>query len=146
MKIVKLFLAGIILLFAFYFRLLFWASWRVLAFSAIIIFGLGLILSELRGLSRKYANKKRVSSFLIFAIASLALSYALALEIKFNLTKFIVLNADANQLEKLGQHFVIGYRNFEEIKTLVSKRAVGGVFITTRNIRNKTKQDIQQEI
>lgn len=146
MKIVKLFLAGIILLFAFYFRLPFWASWRVLAFSAIIIFGLGLILSEIRGLSRKYANKKRVSSFLIFAIASLALSYALALEIKFNLTKFIVLNADANQLEKLGQHFVIGYRNSDEIKTLVSKRAVGGVFITTRNIRNKTKQDIQQEI
>ncbi|MCL1466457.1 glycoside hydrolase family 3 N-terminal domain-containing protein [Argonema galeatum] len=146
MKIVKLFLAVIILLFAFNFRLPFWASWRVLAFSAIIIFGLGLILSEIRGLSRKYAKKRRVSSFLIFAIASLALSHALALEIKFNLTKSIVLNADANKIEKLGQHFVIGYRNFEEIKTLVYKRAVGGVFITTRNIRNKTKQDIQQEI
>ncbi|MFB2967950.1 glycoside hydrolase family 3 N-terminal domain-containing protein [Aerosakkonema sp. BLCC-F183] len=139
-KIVKLFLALAILGIAFCYRQPFLAGGRELAFVAIIIVGVGLIVTEVIGF------KKRLSAVSILAIASLALCIATGLEIKFNLAKQSVLNADIAKLENLGQHFIVGYRNFDEIKTLVSKRAIGGVFVTARNIKNKSKQEIQQEI
>ncbi|MBD2186425.1 glycoside hydrolase family 3 protein [Aerosakkonema funiforme] len=139
-KIVKLFLALAILSVAFYYRQPLFAGGRSLALAAIIIVGVGLILTEIIGF------KKTLSAVAILAIASLALCTATGLEIKFNLAKQNVLNTDIAKLEKLGQHFIVGYRNFDEIKTLASKRAIGGVFVTARNIKNKSKQEIQQEI
>lgn len=145
MQIVKILLAIALIFPAFCFRLLFWASWRYYTFWAIIICGLALIVWEASKLTR-VKNKRKVSSFLIVAIASFSLSYTLIVETRFQGTKYSVLNADPQKLENLGQHFIVGYRNFDEIENLVTKNAIGGVFITARNVKNKTKQDIQQEI
>ena len=50
------------------------------------------------------------------------------------------------QMERLGQHLVVGYRNFEEVQTLVQNGGVGGIFITRHNLDGQTIEQLQQEI
>lgn len=57
-----------------------------------------------------------------------------------------VLQANPHKLQELGQRFILGYRDFEEIKLLVEYGAVGGVYITRRNIQGKTFSQVQNEI
>lgn len=47
---------------------------------------------------------------------------------------------------RIGDHFMIGYTNEEEVRTLANIGAIGGIFITTRNIQGKSKEDITAEI
>jgi beta-N-acetylhexosaminidase len=145
-RIFKLFLALSVALIAFYFRTPFLAGLRDLAFWSVLLISLGLILSESGKLKKNNGIQKNLIGFLILAIACLSFSTATGLQIKFHLTKQRVFNADSAILEKLGQHFILGYRDLTEVKNLVEKRAINGIFITVRNIKNKTKDEIQQEI
>ncbi|MBW4495366.1 MAG: glycoside hydrolase family 3 protein [Oscillatoria princeps RMCB-10] len=145
-SILKLFLAAAILPVAFYVRSPLLASVRFELLGAIAVLGLGLIFSEILGLREKKPNQKAALSKAVVTVASLGLIVAVAGEINFALAKQSVLNADPYRLEKLGRHLVAGYSNFDEIKQLVSKKAVGGVFVTAKNVSNKSPEEIQQEI
>ncbi|HBB34007.1 MAG TPA: glycosyl hydrolase family 3 [Cyanobacteria bacterium UBA8803] len=149
---VKLCLAILIVWVACYFRTPLLASVRLWAFWGLVLLSVGLLLTEIPKLkigtraSEKGKNGQIIISWAIATLTAFGLASAATSEVKFNLTKQTVLNQDHSQLGNLGQHFIIGYRNFDEIKQLVEKRAIGGVFITARNIKNKTKAEIQQEI
>ncbi len=146
MKLLKLCLAVVLLLLAFYFRTPLLASLRVWVLGFILVSSVGLMSSEILILRNNSILRKSLVIFLILTLTSFSLSAAVAFELKFNLTKHTILNQTPNQLETLGQHFIIGYRNLDEVKKLIRKRAIGGVFITRRNINNKTKEQIKQEI
>ena len=60
--------------------------------------------------------------------------------------KNTIHNAAPEKLQKVGRHIITGYRDFAEIQALVKKGGVGGVFITRRNVRGKTIDEIQQDI
>ncbi|MEQ8754821.1 MAG: glycoside hydrolase family 3 N-terminal domain-containing protein [Coleofasciculus sp. G1-WW12-02] len=145
-KLIKLALAIILVFPAFYLRTPFLASVRGWAFGLVFILSLGLIIAEISGWKKNSSQKEVILSVLILAIASFSFSLAVTKEVKFQLTKQAILNREASQLETLGQHFIVGYRNFEEVKILVEKGAIAGVFITKRNIQNKTQDEIHQEI
>ena len=145
-KLVKLALAISLVFPAVYFRTPWLASLRDWAFGLVFILSLGLIVSEIAGWTRNSSQRQVILSVLILAIASFSFSLAVTTEVKFQLTKQAILNREASQLETLGQHFIVGYRNLEEVKILVEKGAIAGVFITRRNIQNKTPDEIQQEI
>ncbi|MEQ9001358.1 MAG: glycoside hydrolase family 3 N-terminal domain-containing protein [Coleofasciculus sp. B1-GNL1-01] len=145
-KLVKLALAISLVFPAVYFRTPWLASLRGEAFGLVFILSLGLIVSEIAGWARNSSKRQVILSVLILAIASFSFSLAVTTEVKFQLTKQAILNREASQLETLGQHFIVGYRNLEEVKILVEKGAIAGVFITRRNIQNKTPDEIQQEI
>ena len=146
MKLLKLCLAVVLLLLAFYFRTPLLASLRVWVLGFILVSSVGLMSSEIPILKNNLILRKSLVSFLILILTSFTFSASVAFELKFNLTKHTILNQTPNQLETLGQHFIIGYRNLNEVKKLIRKRAIGGVFITRRNINNKTKEQIKQEI
>lgn len=57
-----------------------------------------------------------------------------------------VLEAPSERLQKWGRHFVVGYDRFEEIEALVSRGAVGGVFLRSKNVRGKTLGEIAAQI
>ncbi|GAB4205858.1 MAG: hypothetical protein Fur006_62380 [Coleofasciculaceae cyanobacterium] len=145
-KIIKLICALAICGLAFYFRTPFLANFRAWVLEGIVVVSLGLILSEVSGLIKRASFPQRIGSFLIVILTSLGLLSAAALELNFLLTKQYVLSQNNNRLKQLSQHFIVGYRDFDEIKRLVNQKAIGGVFITSRNITNKTKEEIQQEI
>src|SRR5215467_12983952 len=57
-----------------------------------------------------------------------------------------VLSADPALLQRLGRHFIVGYRDFAEAERLVSHGAIGGIFLTQRNIQGKSRQQVRAEI
>ncbi|WP_236739149.1 glycoside hydrolase family 3 N-terminal domain-containing protein [[Phormidium ambiguum] IAM M-71] len=118
-----------------------------------------LVLTEIRAFHKIFRGKGRRLSVIILALAWFGLSTATASQVKFLLTKKTVienLTADTTQtpntptntpkFPNLGQHFLIGYRDFDEVKLLVEKQGIAGVFITKRNVLGKTKAQIKQEI
>jgi beta-N-acetylhexosaminidase len=146
LKSLKLLLAIATLFFACIFRSPFAAGLRGWTFGLILLISLGIIASELITWKGERTKIKLISQFLVVAIASSSFFIATGAEARFNWIKHSVLNTEITRLENLGQHFVVGYRNFDEVRELVSKRAIGGVFITARNVQNKTKDEIKQEI
>ncbi len=67
-------------------------------------------------------------------------------EAKFQWHKYYVLHADVHNLQQLGKHIIVGYETFDELSLLISKGGVNGVFMTKKNILNKTYLQIKTEI
>jgi beta-N-acetylhexosaminidase len=62
------------------------------------------------------------------------------------LTRDEILATDVARLERLGRHIMIGFHRWDDVKALVEKRAIGGIFITDHNVRNRTAAAIKAEI
>ncbi len=86
---------------------------------------------------------EQVAFFLMITMISLITIKA---EAQFYYKKYRVLNTPQNQLQDLGRHFIVGYKDYDEIKRLVSKGAVGGIYITRRNVQGKSFEEVQKEI
>jgi beta-N-acetylhexosaminidase len=82
----------------------------------------------------------------VVALAVLDLGAALATEMRFRWMRQTVLNAAPPALEKLGRHLVVGYRDPVELALLVDRRAIAGVFLSARNVLDKTIDAIRQDI
>ncbi len=80
------------------------------------------------------------------ALLLIAGSLASLQELDFRLKRRRVLAAEPALLQSLGRHFIVGYRDFAEIRELVARGAVGGVFVTERNIRGKSAADFRREL
>ena len=70
----------------------------------------------------------------------------LGLQRKAGSIKTEVLAANPEALRQLGGHFIVGYRDFAEIEALVARGAVGGVFVTQRNIVGKSAEQVRSDI
>lgn len=57
-----------------------------------------------------------------------------------------ILAADPARLERIGRHVMIGFHNIAQVKALVEKRAIAGIFITDHNVRGRTPAAIKAEI
>ncbi len=62
------------------------------------------------------------------------------------LTRAEILSSDADRLERIGRHVIIGFHAFAEVKALVDKRAIGGIFITDHNVRHRNAAQVKAEI
>lgn len=67
-------------------------------------------------------------------------------EYTFQYYRSTVLNDRSDIASRLGAHFIVGYEDVKVVEPLVSRGLVGGIFITRRNIRDKTLETLQQEI
>ncbi|MGB7520538.1 MAG: glycoside hydrolase family 3 N-terminal domain-containing protein [Spirulinaceae cyanobacterium] len=146
LKLLRLLLAIAIVALALLYRMPFWANWRSDSFLGIVIVGLALLVSETFAYRRNYTITRTILSSAILLVTSLSLCLTLGIETKFYFVKQAVLNTPTSRLESLGKHFVVGYRDLGEVKQLVEKKAVSGFFLTSRNIKGRTKEAIAQEI
>lgn len=62
------------------------------------------------------------------------------------LSRAEILGSDPARLERLGQRIVVGFRSFDEVKPLVEKRAIAGIFITDHNVRGRKLDDVAKDI
>lgn len=69
-----------------------------------------------------------------------------ALEFTYRYSESGVESASEEELSALGQHFIVGFRDYTELRELVKKGAIGGVYFTKRNFRGRTPQFVAQEI
>ncbi|HKX12477.1 MAG TPA: glycoside hydrolase family 3 protein, partial [bacterium] len=101
--------------------------------------GLGLILGTL--LAWKWRKQRPMAILLLFAGAIAAVQ-----NLEFGRKKERVLQAEPSLLRSYGSHFIVGYRDIAEIRDLVSRGAIGGVFVTARNIEGKSAEELRREI
>lgn len=62
------------------------------------------------------------------------------------LTREEILASDPDRLERLGGRIVIGFDSFSQVKPLVEKKAIAGIFITDHNVRGRKAQDVAKDI
>ncbi|HML29798.1 MAG TPA: glycoside hydrolase family 3 N-terminal domain-containing protein [Hyphomicrobium sp.] len=62
------------------------------------------------------------------------------------LTREEILASDPARLERLGGRIVVGFDSFSQVKPLVEKKAIAGIFITDHNVRGRKAQDIAKDI
>lgn len=126
----------------------FLAAFRSRALMGLIAVPLGLILVQIWLLitARTEQQVLSVISQLGVLAATLALTSTLAVEARFHWVRYQVVHADPIRLEKLGRHFIVGYRNVAEIQKLVRLRAIAGVFVSGSNANGKTIAEVRKQI
>ena len=144
---VRLAAAITLLIFAFEWRVPYLAGVRMLVSAGFVGAALVLVAMEIRTLRRKSPSHFMTAlsgASLLAAFA--ALLTALALEGRFQWTRYQVLHADQSRLEKLGRHLIVGYRNLDELRALIERRAIAGVFVSAHNVDGKDVSVLRGEI
>lgn len=62
------------------------------------------------------------------------------------LTREEILASDPQRLERLGGRIVVGFDSFSQVKPLVEKKAIAGIFVTDHNVRGRKIQDVAKDI
>ncbi len=57
-----------------------------------------------------------------------------------------VVTSSPRLVRELGEHFIVGFENFDQARFLASRGMVGGFYITTKNIGGRTFEDIAKKI
>lgn len=60
--------------------------------------------------------------------------------------KSAVLNAPPELLKRIGRHVIVGYYAHYQLTPLLERGAIGGVFVTTRNARRRSKATLAEEL
>jgi beta-N-acetylhexosaminidase len=124
----------------------FLASIRMWAFIGLIAIPLAVLVTDVRALRRPAGRFDRALWSASLALAMLCLVSVPWWEAQFWWKRYEVLRADPALLERLGRHIVVGYRDLDELNALIERRAIAGVFLTTRNVRGRDAAAIRQEI
>jgi beta-N-acetylhexosaminidase len=117
--------------------------YKIRGFDLLILVSSSLII--LLSIQKYFSTKRRLSLFIPTVFMSTAtLVICLYTELRFHYIKHQVLHADTQKLQHLGKHIILGYSSESEIRKLVSIGGVGGIFLTARNVKNKTDLSIQE--
>jgi beta-N-acetylhexosaminidase len=123
------------------------ASTRSTALVLSVAVPLALIAAEI--LAWRISARWRPAT-LVYAttalVAFLALAVTLTFELQFRWIRSEVLRADPAQIERLGRHLIVGYRNEAGLRDLIERRAVAGIFVTGHNVRGKDADTIRRDI
>ncbi|MFL1483326.1 glycoside hydrolase family 3 N-terminal domain-containing protein [Marinobacter sp. LN3S78] len=118
----------------------------VVAVAVALLIVLAAVVAFLRGRTGRWHRGASGLALLAGVIAAAALGQVIVMEGRFQWMRYTVLNSDPATLEALGQHFIVGYRNREEVSVLGQRKAVAGFFITHHNVGGMDESAIRQEI
>lgn len=123
-------------------------AYRSQVFTGLIVAPLVLVLIQILTLwlLRGERPALRVGRWMGLVVASLALIVTLAVEARFRWERHQVLHADPTELEQVGRHVILGFSDPKEVQELVKRRAVAGLYLTSRNIQGKSVAEIRREI
>lgn len=62
------------------------------------------------------------------------------------MTRAEILAWPQERLERIGRHLIIGYHSIAQVKALVEKRAIAGIFITDHNVRGRSAAAVRADI
>ncbi len=86
----------------------------------------------------------------ILPVVSRALLLAVLLitvwhEVEYRLQRDAVLTASP-AMQAVGQHFIVGYSDFDEIRRLTASGLIGGIYLAKRNLRGRSFEQVAGEI
>lgn len=128
------------------------ASWRYTVLAVLIVLPLLLITLDILLMRRARATQDgltratRALSFVALALGVVAFGVTAAIELQFQYKRYAVFNADAAQLEKLGAHLLVGYREESTLFALLDRRGIAGVFLGSHNVDGKSIEAVRERI
>ena len=143
----RLAVAVALLFYAWQWRSPLFALVRTASFGVLLV--LPAILIAVEFAIWRFAPRSRATTMVGAAavvVAVMALGLAAASEIRFRWLRSEVLHAEPARLEKLGRHVIVGYRDIDELRQLIERRAIAGVFVTQHNVRGMDVASIRREI
>jgi beta-N-acetylhexosaminidase len=146
---VRLAVAAAVLPYALDWRSPFLTTVRPWAFLILVAVPLAVAAGEIWLWRSERARRTRwrlpaTAHMAIAAVALFAASCTLFLEARFQWMRHEVMHADPRQLERLGHHVIVGYRDADELRALVERRAISGVFLTSHNVRERTIGEVRE--
>ena len=113
---------------------------------SICLLSLFLVVSVLLLSGKKTKSEyKLFSGFLIISLIAI-MGMVLLKEAHFHYVRASILSSENPNLQEIGKHFIVGFGDFSEVKKLVEKGAIGGIFITKKNVIGKSKEQIMEII
>jgi beta-N-acetylhexosaminidase len=128
------------------------ASWRYAALAVLIVLPLLLIALEIVLMRRArttvsgFPRVTRALSLVALVLGVFTFGVTAAIELQFQYKRRAVLNADAAQLEKLGAHLLVGYRQETTLFALLERRGIAGVFLSAHNVEGKSTEAMRERI
>jgi beta-N-acetylhexosaminidase len=95
---------------------------------------------------RGQSRVRRLPAIATVALALLLGGVTLWGEASFRWVRHRVMQADPLELETLGRHVIVGYRDVAEVRRLIERRAAAGIFLSGRNASGRSALEIGQEI
>ncbi len=112
----------------------------------LLMVGAVLIKSAFRDIRRNQLKRGVLfERILLLTLITVIVACSFEKYCRFYYWKYSVLQAPHQKLNRLGRHFIVGYSDYDKIKELVARGAVGGVYITRRNVQGKTVERIREE-
>jgi beta-N-acetylhexosaminidase len=65
---------------------------------------------------------------------------------RFEHQRRLVLAADPARLQLAGAHFIVGFKRFDEVRTLAARGAIAGIYLTRRNVAGKKIGQIRAQV
>jgi len=117
-------------------HLRFMRAWELPLLLAFLLAGIALAWRYARGRLRPVA---------------LGLAFAALLTALCNEAMSCQHRAEVNAMEgplaqAVGAHFIVGYDDARELRELARKGLIGGIFVTGRNVRGRTAEELRDEI
>ncbi len=129
------------------YRSVYYASLRPVAFNGGLAVATCLALASAIYLWRaKPSSHPRGAAIATLLLSLLALPAFARTELGYRATRQSVFDAPRADLAAIGRHVIAGYRDPMELKRLVAAGAVGGVFVTARNVGTKTVAKLAADI
>ena len=124
------------------------AGWRTAELAVLIAGPLVLTCAAWRARAAPVPGRRLAAALRIGAglLAVLALAVTAMTEARFQRDRYLVLNAEPGRLARLGRHVVVGYRDLDDLRALVERRAVAGVFVTARNVEGLSADEVRSTI
>ena len=64
---------------------------------------------------------------------------------EYQMQRAAVLSGGAS-MQAVGGHFIVGYTDFNEVKTLAARGLIGGIYLAKRNLRGRTLAEVAGDI
>lgn len=101
----------------------------------------GLLLgAALLGLLWRWRLPRRMAWVLVAVVA-----VTLWREAEYRAQRDAVLDA-GEAMQAVGQHFIVGYTDFDEVKLLAARGLIGGIYLARRNLRGRDLAEVAAEI
>jgi len=115
---------------------------RWYSFTLILLAGAAALLVALR----RWRRSRRSLALLSAVAFGASLALLLGKEARFQLRRHRVLAAPDGELRRHGASVVVGYRDLEEVRALVARGAVAGVYVSRRNAQGRSSEALAREL
>jgi beta-N-acetylhexosaminidase len=146
LTLLRLLLALVALLGARFHRLPLLVVGRGWLLAGLLVLPSLLVVWELLRRRKPDGRWRRRLGLVALTTAAVALATTTAIEGRFQWMRRSVLAAEPERLARLGSHLMVGYQSPDEVRMLIGKRAIAGVFITARNVVGKDAPAIRREV